>query len=236
MKAICYRLLGSLLTATIVYAFTDKIPLALGVGSLEFFLKIIFYYVHERIWFKINILKEQRTDVAEWSYLAGFLDGDGWITITKRKDVIVGFCQKEIKILKDISRFLKQNGIYSAFSKSSKGFKNITINVLRIERNSDALHTLRQIEPFLKIKKNKARQAIYVIRKFRNTKRKYFNYEDKQTVRKLLRKGSSIKNICKHYGCSRTPIDKIKKESFGLFDWRKTSYFNRKRKRTGRFK
>ena len=50
MKAISYRLLAAIVTTTIVFVFTRKIVLSLGVGVVEAIAKIFCYYVHERLW------------------------------------------------------------------------------------------------------------------------------------------------------------------------------------------
>ena len=50
MKAVSYRLLAAITTTTIVFAFTRKIALSLGVGAVEAVAKVICYYIHERMW------------------------------------------------------------------------------------------------------------------------------------------------------------------------------------------
>jgi len=44
---------------TIVFLFTRKIILSLGVGFTEIIAKIIFYYLHERIWNKVSWGKDK---------------------------------------------------------------------------------------------------------------------------------------------------------------------------------
>lgn len=56
-KAISYRTLAAIATATIVFVFTRRIGLSIGVGLVESIVKIICYYVHERVWSLINIGK-----------------------------------------------------------------------------------------------------------------------------------------------------------------------------------
>ena len=50
VKAICWRFLATVSTMAIVYAFTGKAALSLGVGAVEVLLKIMLYYGHERLW------------------------------------------------------------------------------------------------------------------------------------------------------------------------------------------
>jgi len=50
LKAVSYRLLAAIATATIVFFFTRRIALSIGVGLVESVAKIICYYIHERVW------------------------------------------------------------------------------------------------------------------------------------------------------------------------------------------
>ncbi len=54
VKAISWRALATLTTMTIVFLFTRRIMLSLGVGLAEIIAKITFYYFHERVWDKIS--------------------------------------------------------------------------------------------------------------------------------------------------------------------------------------
>ena len=53
VKAISWRVIATLTTMTAVYIFTKEPLTSLGVGAVEVFAKISFYYLHERIWNKI---------------------------------------------------------------------------------------------------------------------------------------------------------------------------------------
>ncbi len=53
-KAISWRALATLTTMTIVFLFTRRIMLSLGVGLAEIIAKITFYYLHERAWDKVS--------------------------------------------------------------------------------------------------------------------------------------------------------------------------------------
>ncbi len=50
IKAVSYRSLAAIVTTTIVFVFTRKIVLSLGVGAVEAVAKIFCYYMHERFW------------------------------------------------------------------------------------------------------------------------------------------------------------------------------------------
>jgi uncharacterized membrane protein len=55
LKAISWRITATLTTIIIAYVITGQIDAALAIGSIEFFLKFVIYYVHERAWLKIKI-------------------------------------------------------------------------------------------------------------------------------------------------------------------------------------
>ncbi|MBT8083605.1 MAG: DUF2061 domain-containing protein [Woeseia sp.] len=50
LKAVTYRITGTITTALLVYFITGEWRLALAVGAIEPVVKVIIYYVHERVW------------------------------------------------------------------------------------------------------------------------------------------------------------------------------------------
>jgi uncharacterized membrane protein len=54
VKAVSWRAIATLTTMIIVFLFTRKFILTLGVGLAEVTAKIAFYYLHERIWSRIS--------------------------------------------------------------------------------------------------------------------------------------------------------------------------------------
>ena len=54
VKSLTWRAIASLTTMIIVYAFTERIALSLGVGVVEVFSKMALYYAHERLWTRIR--------------------------------------------------------------------------------------------------------------------------------------------------------------------------------------
>ena len=54
LKAIVWRLLGSLDTVVLGLIVTGKLDIGLKIGGLELFTKILLYFIHERIWQKIT--------------------------------------------------------------------------------------------------------------------------------------------------------------------------------------
>ncbi|MBC8525737.1 MAG: DUF2061 domain-containing protein [Candidatus Cloacimonetes bacterium] len=54
IKTISFRIIASLLTIMIVFAFTKNTTISISVGIIEAISKMIFYYIHERFWNKIS--------------------------------------------------------------------------------------------------------------------------------------------------------------------------------------
>ncbi|MCB9798356.1 DUF2061 domain-containing protein [Candidatus Nomurabacteria bacterium] len=52
VKTISWRVVATCTTMVLVWIFTGKLDLSLKVGILEVFLKMLFYYIHERLWSK----------------------------------------------------------------------------------------------------------------------------------------------------------------------------------------
>ena len=63
VKAISWRIAASLTTVGIVYCFTGKIVLSFGVGFVEALLKMLLYYLHERVWQRITWGKHPLTQI-----------------------------------------------------------------------------------------------------------------------------------------------------------------------------
>ncbi|MDH5438838.1 MAG: DUF2061 domain-containing protein [Candidatus Bathyarchaeota archaeon] len=61
VKAISWRIVATLTTVLLVFVFTRDFVISLGVGSLEFLLKILVYYLHERVWNVIQYGRKEPT-------------------------------------------------------------------------------------------------------------------------------------------------------------------------------
>ena len=55
LKSVSWRILGTLDTIVISWIITGTLTLALSIGTVEVFTKLILYYGHERIWNYIKI-------------------------------------------------------------------------------------------------------------------------------------------------------------------------------------
>lgn len=54
IKALSWRLSGTILTIILIFIFTRELVLSFSVGFVESVVKIMAYYLHERIWNRIN--------------------------------------------------------------------------------------------------------------------------------------------------------------------------------------
>jgi uncharacterized membrane protein len=55
VKAISYRITGTITTILISLVITRQIKFALSIGLADVFVKIVVYYLHERAWNKIKL-------------------------------------------------------------------------------------------------------------------------------------------------------------------------------------
>ena len=53
-KAVSYRVLGSMSTAGLVYLYTGSGKASVGAGLLDSMVKIVLYFLHERLWNRIT--------------------------------------------------------------------------------------------------------------------------------------------------------------------------------------
>ncbi len=65
-KAITWRFIGTLDTILISWFITGNPLTGLKIGFAEVLTKMVLYYLHERLWFKINLDKE----TTNWRHLA----------------------------------------------------------------------------------------------------------------------------------------------------------------------
>lgn len=57
LKAVSWRIIGTIDTIVIAYLFTGETSVALGIGGFEVITKMALYFLHERAW--ITILKRK---------------------------------------------------------------------------------------------------------------------------------------------------------------------------------
>ncbi|OAI48175.1 hypothetical protein AYO45_01135 [Gammaproteobacteria bacterium SCGC AG-212-F23] len=54
IKAVSWRILGTLTTVGVTFSVTNSLVMATSVGVIEFIAKTFLFYLHERLWIKIN--------------------------------------------------------------------------------------------------------------------------------------------------------------------------------------
>ncbi len=61
-KTITWRIVATLTTVFLVFAFTGNLVLSGGVGLAEIVAKLFGYYVHERVWNTITFGRIEKRD------------------------------------------------------------------------------------------------------------------------------------------------------------------------------
>jgi uncharacterized membrane protein len=54
MKTITWRIVGTIDSVVLAWIVTGDPMIGLKIGGLELFTKMILYFIHERVWYKIN--------------------------------------------------------------------------------------------------------------------------------------------------------------------------------------
>ena len=54
IKSLSWRITATLTTVLLVFLLSGNITLAFSIGGLEIIIKLVIYYLHERVWTKIN--------------------------------------------------------------------------------------------------------------------------------------------------------------------------------------
>jgi adenylylsulfate kinase len=66
MKALSWRVTGTVATTLLVFAFTRRMGLSMTVGGLEFVSKIGMFWLHERAWDRLRFGREPVEPVVVW--------------------------------------------------------------------------------------------------------------------------------------------------------------------------
>ena len=59
LKAVTYRVGGFLLTSAVAWALTHRADVAATIGLADTAVKLVAYYLHERIWLKIKFGRQK---------------------------------------------------------------------------------------------------------------------------------------------------------------------------------
>lgn len=55
LKTITWRIVGTIDTILIGWLVSGDPMIGLTIGSFEIFTKMILYFIHERVWYKVNL-------------------------------------------------------------------------------------------------------------------------------------------------------------------------------------
>jgi len=66
VKTISWRVLATLTTVSLVYIFIGDTKIAFAVGGIEVFLKMLIYFIHERVWDKLKFGKHEIQPFVIW--------------------------------------------------------------------------------------------------------------------------------------------------------------------------
>jgi uncharacterized membrane protein len=53
-KTVSWRIVGTIDTMVLGFFITGDLTMAMTIGGLEIFTKMILYFLHERLWYKFN--------------------------------------------------------------------------------------------------------------------------------------------------------------------------------------
>jgi len=53
-KTISWRVVATTITMLLVFLVTGQLLISLGIGFIELFVKMLAYYLHERVWDKVE--------------------------------------------------------------------------------------------------------------------------------------------------------------------------------------
>ncbi len=65
-KMISWRIFATITTMVLVYIFVGKVEIAIAVGGMEVFVKMVLYYAHERVWNKVRFGRHQKEPFVIW--------------------------------------------------------------------------------------------------------------------------------------------------------------------------
>ena len=161
MKAVSWRVMGTMATSALVFIFTRKLVLSLAVGGFEFVSKIGLFWLHERAWDRLRYGKEEIRPVVLWftglsgsgkstlsRWVAEALRGRGYRVEQLDGDTIrhifpnTGFTRPErdahIKRVGYLASKLEQNGVFvvasfvSPYEESRQFVRSLCGNFLEI--------------------------------------------------------------------------------------------------------
>lgn len=74
MKAVTWRVIATSITMFLVFVFTGKLELTVGVGFFDVVMKLAFYFLHERAWNMVGFGRAVQVDDRLSSVFNGLSD------------------------------------------------------------------------------------------------------------------------------------------------------------------
>lgn len=107
----------------------------------------------------------------DWSYVAGFFDGEGSIHKDKKSNSwTVQLTQKDREVLDQIREFLINHsispvGIYYRLNGKTINDKHFDIHILIFSKRANVIRFFQAVLPYLIVKKAKAKEALIYLMK-----------------------------------------------------------------------
>lgn len=150
-----------------------------------------------------------------WSYAAGFVDGEGSFVKIGKSDYRILIPQTNEEVLKQIQAFAGVGRIFRVTRRKSH-WKDSWVYF--VARQEDVLHFLRSVSPFLVVKKELAGETVRAVRRIvlMNREKKLHLQRTKRACKLLRERGLSYRAIGK-----RLDIDHGYVRRLILFDGKK---------------
>lgn len=150
-----------------------------------------------------------------WSYIAGFFDGEGcisteWNRARRGMNFRMQFCQSGQEgqdVLEEIKEFMAKRGIHSTMCHRSKKGRNRQMHVLVVSSRGSILRCLVGVLPHLRVKKTKAQDLWRFLRLYPALPKGY-NFRETNGYRAKVpldvlvaeyRSGVSVKDLAVKY-------------------------------------
>jgi len=146
----------------------------------------------------------------DWSYLAGFIDGEGSIIIfdnPRNRRVTLSIPNTDKEVMLKIHKFL-QYGTLIEYDRKPNKWK--IVYIYKISEHKTVLKILKKLEPFLITKKSTCTQAIKYIenKKWRGTGG-IFDITTKELIK--MHKTMSLRAIGRKFNCSHVTVLRLLK-------------------------
>ena len=134
----------------------------------------------------------------DWSYVAGFFDGEGSVIFTKNS-IKLQFSNTDKQMLKKLHKFLGCGNIRFSYRNLDKWKPQ---GVLVVGKHEDVIPILDKLKDLCIIKKSKIKKAI----DYYENKKWHYQQIDMERLTKLRNNGMSIRKIAEEMNLSRSTV------------------------------